>query len=251
MSITANSLYRDTGRFLRHELISVLLIALLSSLITVVLNQALAPAAGQLTVFNDDHINNGLSLSEVLHHISPEQQKLLLRTAVVSAFAALTGDTLLLGGMLCLLLLASEGQRVSALRAIGTAAPLLPRLLLLTFLMTLLIQLGFMLFILPGIVLGILFSLSPIILISEKTGAIAAMRGSFGLVLSHFKLITPAVLLWLLAKMALLSLASLLSTLPGSVSALLVNGIKYFVLAVLVIYLFRLYMLVRSPTARG
>lgn len=251
MSITANSLYRDTVSFLRHEFMSILLIALLSSLISVILNQALVPDQGRIAIFNEQNLNQGLSLTEAISHISPEQQKLLLRTAAVSALSDLVSDTLLVGGMLCLISLASVGKRVSALRAIGASAPLWPRLVLLVFLMTMVIQVGFMLFVLPGIVLGILFSLSPVILITEQTGSIAAMRGSFRFVLSHFKLIAPAVLFWLLAKVALLPLSSLLNDWPGGLGALVLNGLQYFFSAILIVYLFRLYMLMRSSAVQS
>jgi len=46
MSITAASLYRDTGNFFRHQLVTIVLMAMLTSLISVMIGQALTPVIG-------------------------------------------------------------------------------------------------------------------------------------------------------------------------------------------------------------
>jgi len=171
----------------------------------------------------------------------------LLKVSAAASFSALIGNVLLLGGMLALIPLVSQGQRLSALRAIGTSAPMLPRLLLLMFLCTLMVQLGITAFIVPGIVLAVGLALSPMIMSEEKVGVIRAIRSSFRLSFANVRLISPAIMLWLAAKLALLLLVGVLSALHPTVGMVIMGALSNLVSAMLIIYLSRLYMLVRQP----
>ncbi|MFQ1679021.1 YciC family protein [Pantoea sp. WEP] len=244
MSITASSLYRDTGNFLRHQLVTIVLMALLTSFITVIVGHALTPGEDQLSLLSQTD-SSASSLFEIVQNMSPDQQRILLRASAAGTFAALIGNTLLLGGMLCLLPMVSSGQRVSALRAIGASAPLLPKLLVQTFLITLLVQLGFMVLMVPGVILAILLSLAPVMLASEKMGIFSAMRASMRLAWKNIKVIAPAIILWLLAKIALMFFFSTLTVLPANIASVVLNALGNLVSAILIIYLYRLYMLLR------
>lgn len=245
MSITAGSLYRDTGNFLRHQLVTIALMALLTSFITVMVGHALTPNADQLSILGEGDSGNATTLLEMVQSMTPEQQQVLLRASAAGTLASLVGNVLLLGGMLCLIPMVSAGERVSALRAIGASAPLLPRLLLMTFLITLVVQLGFMVLVLPGVMLAILLALAPMIMVTDKTGVMAAMRASFRLAWGHIRLIAPAVMLWLLAKIVLMLFATSFTVLPANVASVVFNAISNLVSAILIIYLSRLYMLLR------
>ncbi|WP_338556215.1 YciC family protein [Erwinia sp. E_sp_B04_7] len=245
MSFTAGSLYRDTGNFFRHQLVTIILLALLTSFITVLIGHALTPDADQLSILTEGDSGAGMSLFEMVQNMSPDQQRVLLRASAAGTFASLVGNTLLLGGMLSLIPMVSAGQRVSALRAIGQSAPFLPRLLLLVFIMTLVIQLGFMVLVVPGVVLTVLLALAPVIQATEKVGVVAAMRTSIRLVWSQMKVVAPAVAVWLLAKILVLLLATSVTVLPANVASVVLNALSNLVSAILIIYLYRLYMLLR------
>lgn len=246
MSITAGSLYRDTGNFFRHQLLTIVLLSLLTSFITVMIGHALTPSAEQLLPLTQRDADPGMSLLEIVQSLSPEQQQILLRASAAGTFASLIGNTILLGGMLSLIPMVSAGERVSALRAIGASAPTLPRLLLLVFIMTLIIQLGLAALVVPGVALAVLLALSPMILSGEKVGIFGAMRVSIQLVWSQIKVVSPAIAVWLLAKAAILILALRLSFLPANVASVLMNALGNLISAILVIYLYRLYMLLRE-----
>ncbi|HDL8591622.1 TPA: UPF0259 family protein [Yersinia enterocolitica] len=251
MPITANTLYRDSFNFLRNQLAAILLLALLTAFITVMLNQAFIPDTEQLSILSStesDFASSGnLSITELVAQLTPEQQIILLKVSAAATFSALVGNVLLVGGMLTLISMVSQGRRVSALQAIGISVPILPRLLLLMFIGTLLIQLGITLFIVPGIIIAVALSLSPIIVSTEKMGVFAAMKTSVKLAFANVRLIIPAMMLWIAAKLILLYLVNHLTALPTPIASVVLSALSNLVSALLLVYLFRWYMLLR-PT---
>lgn len=253
MPITANTLYRDSFNFLRNQLPAILLLALLTAFITVMLNQAFIPGTEQLSILSaseSDFASSGnVSIRDMVAQLTPEQQIVLLKVSAAATFSALVGNVLLVGGMLTLISMVSMGRRVSALQAIGLSVPTLPRLLLLMFIGTLLIQLGLMIFIVPGIAIAVALSLSPVIVTTEKIGVFAAIKASSKLAFSNVRLIIPAMMLWIAAKLVLLYLVNHLTSLPTPIASVILSTLSNLVSALLLVYLFRLYMLLRPTDA--
>ncbi|WWP02111.1 MAG: YciC family protein [Candidatus Dasytiphilus stammeri] len=257
-TITPGSLYRDTVNFFCHQRINIIIMAIITSFITMSLShilysytddeklQIILGVGGTTT---GGASNNILSIIDIIQKMSFDQWILLLRISAIRIFIILMGHTLMLGGMLNLITMVSSGENANSnilLLALEKAISQFPRLLILLLLTTIISQLGFIVLIAPGIILTILLALSPIIMIREKKSILAAIRASTEISCRYNQLVTPAVLLWFLGKCLILLLATtFLIALPMIIATAILNVIHYIINAVLTIYLYRLYMLVK------
>ncbi|MBT0726340.1 UPF0259 family protein [Rosenbergiella australiborealis] len=244
MSLTANQLYRDAASQFKQHFKPLILISLLSAFVTVILLKIFLPSTDPLS----DFIQNGESaesLFTLLKDMSDDQRNLLMHISGIMTFSALIGNTLLVGGVLKYLAASAQGKSLSALRAIGASAPVWPRLLIQTFLLTLIVQLGFYVLIVPGVILMILFSLSPVLLLENDRGLIKTMKQSVPLVWKHMRLIAPAVIAWFAVRVALTFIFGGFGLMPASTILLISNLLAHLSSALLLIYLYRVTAQIR------
>ncbi|CUR53611.1 UPF0259 membrane protein Spro_2675 [Serratia symbiotica] len=247
MPITSNILYRDSFNFFRNQLINILIISLLTAFISVTLNQIFGTDNEILKILHatqdEFSTSTNINFQKFIQKMTPEQQLLMLKISAAATFSALIGYTILIGGILTLLRLVSQGENISALRAIYNSFPILPRLLSLLFICSLLIQLGLTLFIIPGIIMAIAFSFASIITINDKKSIFTSIKLSCKLAFINIRIIIPAMIFWLIAKLCLLFILSKQSLLIPSATNLVFTTLSNLISTLLIIYLFRLYML--------
>ena len=100
-----------------------------------------------------------------------------------------------------------------------------------------------MLLVIPGVLLSITLPLSPIILSFKKHGLIDSIRVSIDLSWKHVKCIGPGVLFWIFGKFILTMLLSHIYFLNTNITYFVVNISMNILFSILIIYLFRFYMI--------
>lgn len=244
MSLTANQSYRDAAQQFKQHFKPLILISLLSAFVTVLLLKTFLPSTDPLSDFLQSGESTD-SLFALIKDMSDDQRSVLMHISAVMTFSALIGNTLLVGGVLKYLSAAAQGQATSAIRAIGASAPVWPRLLIQTFLLTTIVQLGFYVLIVPGVVLMVLFSLSPVLLLENDRGLLKTMKQSVPLVWKNIRLIAPAVIAWFVVRIALTFIFGSFGLMPNSLILLLSNVLAHLTSALLLIYLYRITAQIR------
>ncbi|REF28123.1 uncharacterized protein UPF0259 [Xenorhabdus cabanillasii] len=242
MPITVNTLYRDSLNFFKHQLLNIVILSVLAALVTTLLEHIFIPDGEQLKLLveiQDAFKESGnASIKNFVEQLTPEEQLMFLRTAFGILFSNIFGDTLLTVSVLILISAISNGHQTNALQVSKLSLIQLPKMLLLMFICTLLVQVGYVLMFIPGVLFSITFAFAPIFLLDKGKGVFTSMQESWRLAFNNFRLLVPAVLLWIAIK---LILVLGLSRLPDIALSSLNNLLS----SVLLIYLFRLYMLTK------
>lgn len=251
MPITALSLYRDMLNFFRNHLSQVLLIVLLTTALAVVLGHMFTPSDEALQTLQKtlQSKNDDLAIFKTLYNMPLDQQNRILHFMFTKAVISLVTYTFLIAGILTLLKSVNQGENPSALQAINASFRYFPRLLLLIMITRLLIEVGSLFFILPGLILFIAFILSPIVCIQEQCSATVAMRVSAGLAFKRLSYILPILISWGICQLLMMLSINTLSQLPTTVFLFILYGVGNLVSALLLIYLFRLYLLIIQEQA--
>ncbi|WP_343153937.1 YciC family protein [Buchnera aphidicola (Mindarus keteleerifoliae)] len=245
MYFTNKLILNDTKNFFTKNFGTILLISIFSALVAIIINYFIAPDYRKLNIFYElDKYNAGYLFNKIQNmHFS--EQKILFRTLFAKIFSYLIGNTILLIGIIGFLEFIFLNKLDSWKKKIHKMIIFFPNLLLLVIILTVIIQFGSMIFIIPGLFISSLLSLSPIILFIEEKNVIFSIKKSINLTFKNMKFILPSIIFWMFSKMLIL-IVSLIShiIIPPYLNIFLLYGINNILLSILIIYLFRFYVLV-------
>lgn len=244
MIITTNLLYRDTINFLKLKWFSVLNFVFLSSFLTIIIDSIFTPHIDFLSVFYSSKLQEHYSLFDFINTLTFRQKKILLIASISRALSLLIGNTFLLGNLIVFIKTISKKNNKDTSILNNMFKVPFNRVFLLLIIITLVTQLGLILFIIPGIFLLILLSISPIILLVEKKTIIDSLYSSINTVINYYKIIVPAVISWLFLKCVILFIFSYIQIFPEYIKFFLLNFCMNVISSILIIYLFRFHMLI-------
>lgn len=249
MKVIASNIFYDVIYFFRNQIYKILLLIIISTCINVVINYILSPnnekafhIIKEKFYLSSKESNN---IQNFLKNISYEQKKIIMQASFISAIANLLGNLFLLSSMINMIDMISKYNNINITKLIRSTIYVMPKLFFLIFNITILVQLGFLFIIIPGIIIITIFSISPILMIKEKLDITKSMFISAKIIFDKFKLIVPAVVLWFILKLLFylfISKIKFLSYLLTLITFITFNNI---ISAILIIYLYRFYMFIK------
>ncbi|CAL4321794.1 UPF0259 membrane protein YciC [Buchnera aphidicola (Eriosoma grossulariae)] len=245
MFITAISLYRDTCNFLIKNIQPILLIIFFSAFISTIIDHIITPNICSISKIYMNYDTD--NLFEIIKNMTIAQKKILFKISIFRNIAYLIGNTFLFGSLILFIQITSQQKKIKIKQSIKQLTPLFPSLFSLLLILSIIIQIGFVCFILPGIIGSIILALSPIVLIIEKQKIINSIFISINLIKDKIYTISPAIIIWMVSKILIsMMIIVLFSNFPTSLSFLLHNIFNNFISSILIIYLYRFYMLTHN-----
>lgn len=240
-------LSRDVLHFIHNYCTNIIILILITTLIQICLDYVLFPEQEALTFMNNFI---GIGLRNVIRELSVDQQYVLFRVSAANSISKILSSTFLSGSILTMLHLIStankSNQHLNIGNVITSAMLIFPKFLLLIFCTTLLVQLGLMIAIIPGIILAIIISLTPVIAITDNLPIIKSVCLSIKISSRNFHLITPPILLWFFIKTMLMLILFHHYNYWIFITKILVNSLSNTLSVIILIYLYRLYMIVQD-----
>ncbi|WAI18566.1 MAG: YciC family protein [Buchnera aphidicola (Acyrthosiphon caraganae)] len=243
MTITVSELYHDTCYFFCKQIRIIFFISMFVTFINMLINMLIKPDVYIASIIENNEFLHSRSLLELIDNMDLEEKNALLKYSFFKIIELLISKTVLLGSIIILISILSENKKKSIISSICSLFSFLPSLFMLNFLTTFMIQIGFMLLIIPGILLSITLSLSPIIFSFKEHGLIDSIRLSMHISWKHIKIIGSGILFWMLSKFFLTILLGHIYFINTNILFLILNITMNILFSILIIYLFRFYMI--------
>lgn len=243
MFITIRELYNDTCHFVSKEIKTIFFISVITTFISILINMLIKPDMHIISIIENNRFINSYSVFDFINNMTEYEKKELLKYSIFKIIEFLTSKTFLLGSIITLITYLSNRKKQKITSSIMFLAKVLPSLFILNCITNIIIQIGFMFFILPGIFLSILLALSPIIFSFQKNTLIESIRLSIAISWKYINIIGTGVLLWMCVKFILTKILLNIHLMNKNFISFILNINMNIFFSILIIYLFRFYML--------
>ncbi|QCI20414.1 UPF0259 family protein [Buchnera aphidicola (Brachycaudus cardui)] len=243
MLVTVNELRHDTHHFFSKQVGSIFFISIFITFISILIDMFIKPDMHIISIMENNKFINTNSLLELINNMNLKEKYELLKYSIFKIIELLMSKTLLLGSIITLISNLSNNKKESFIYSIYSLSAFLPSLFILNCITTFITQLGFMLLIIPGILLSILLSLSPIIFSFKQHSFMDSIRLSANIAYKNIKIIGPGVLFFLFGKFILTIILSNIHFMNKNIIFLILNISVNILYSILIIYLFRFYMI--------
>ncbi|QCI18254.1 UPF0259 family protein [Buchnera aphidicola (Aphis nasturtii)] len=243
MFITIRELYNDTSHFVSKEIKSIFFISIITTFISIIINILIKPDMHIISIIENNKFINSYSVFDFINNMSEYEKKELLKYSIFKIIEFLTSKTFLLGSIITLITYLSNNTKQRITLSLMFFIKILPSLFILNCITNIIIQIGFMFFVLPGIFLSILLALSPIILSFQKNTLIESIRLSISISWKYINIISTGVLFWMCMKFISTKVLLNLHFMNKNFIFFILNVNINVFFSILIIYLFRFYML--------
>ncbi|SUC14273.1 Uncharacterised protein family (UPF0259) [Proteus vulgaris] len=249
MPTTARTIYRDSLNFYKNERRSIVTISAILAIVLAIIHALIGPNPQEYQLmieFVANFKNTQLSSTSPaeLEAMSSSVVGIAKKVLLLYVFETLQQSLLVLT-LLMFAMAISTGHNVTLGQTLNANLPRLPKMFLLIVLCSILISAGFMVMIIPGIILLIGFALAPVVLVRQQNIG-SAIRLGWKIGFNESAALIPALGIWILLQFGIGFVGNLTVQLPNIVHNFLFYLLKNMASAWIIIYLFRLFMLVEN-----
>ncbi|WMY97234.1 MAG: YciC family protein [Arsenophonus sp.] len=179
-----------------------------------------------------------------INELPKEEKNFLLKISLLSLISIFINMILLFSLIINYLFTLHKNKKIFIFSIFIKSLYQLPKMIILFIICIILIYLGLILFIIPGIFFTIILSFSPIILLEKKNIIpINAIIQSFKISLNNWKNIFPIITIWFLIQLLINLILIKLNLFPHIIHNLISSIINNLLHSFLLIYYFRIYTL--------
>ncbi|AEH39764.1 hypothetical protein BCTU_179 [Buchnera aphidicola (Cinara tujafilina)] len=235
----------DSYRFFKKQIVNIIILSILCSLLTIIIQYIIGPHINELSMLYETLCLKQNSLFQIIKNITPEQKKIILHVFCVKTLSLLLNNTILYGSIILLIQSIVSKKQEGIYQIIIQSISYIPRLLPLIFLNFFIIEIGFIFFTAPGILLNILLPLSPVLLIIENRNILSSLRNSILISWENIYIMIVPILIWNFLKWIILTFFITLYIFPVNINVFIINFFLNFGYAYIIIYLFRFNALIK------